>query len=101
MNLTNNYDKCPFIQASDNSNDCIVGWTAITDCIAKHLKAQDKPLKTIAIDCYQGVFEDDILSAFGSKFSRAWFIHTNCAMLTEKELDAFFHPDITDDELFG
>ena len=93
--------KCPFIQASDNSNDCIVGWAAITDCIAKHLKTQDKPLKTIAIDCYQGVFEDDILSAFGSKFSRAWFIHTNCAMLTEKELDAFFHPDITDDELFG
>ena len=101
MSMTNNYDKYPFIRVSDDSNDCVVGWVAITDCIERSLKTLDKPLKTIAIECYQGVFEDDIRVALGSKFPGASIIHADCAMLAEKELNDFFHPDITDDEIFG
>ena len=56
MKYSANYDKYPFVQVSYNSDDCISGWFAITDSISERLKVLEKPLKVVAIECYQGVF---------------------------------------------
>ena len=101
MKYSANYDKYPFVQVSYNSDDCISGWFAITDSISERLKVLEKPLKVVAIECYQGVFENDIRNAFAGRFNNALFVHTDSAMLPEEKINDFFYPDITDDELFG
>ena len=55
MKYSANYDKYPFVQVSYNSDDCISGWFAITDSISERLKVLEKPLKVVAIECYQGM----------------------------------------------
>ena len=67
MKYSANYDKYPFVQVSYNSDDCISGWFAITDSISERLKVLEKPLKVVAIECYQGVFENDIRNAFAGR----------------------------------
>lgn len=89
------------MQVSYNSDDCISGWFAITDSISERLKVLEKPLKVVVIECYQGVFENDIRNAFAGRFNNALFVHTDSAMLPEEKINDFFYPDITDDELFG
>jgi len=101
MKYSANYDKYPFVQVSYNSDDCISGWFAITDSISERLKVLEKPLKVVVIECYQGVFENDIRNAFAGRFNNALFVHTDSAMLPEEKINDFFYPDITDDELFG
>ena len=71
MKYSANYDKYPFVQVSYNSDDCISGWFAITDSISERLKVLEKPLKVVAIECYQGVFENDIRNAFAGRFNNA------------------------------
>ena len=68
MKYSANYDKYPFVQVSYNSDDCISGWFAITDSISERLKVLEKPLKVVAIECYQGVFENDIRSASAFRY---------------------------------
>ena len=53
MKYSANYDKYPFVQVSYNSDDCISGWFAITDSISERLKVLERPLKVVAIECYQ------------------------------------------------
>lgn len=101
MKYSANYDKSPFIQVSDNSDDCTLGWSAITSRIKEDLGQLDNSLKVIAIECYQGVLESDIHDAFALEFNNALIIHSNSAMLTQDQIEAFFYPDVTDDELFG
>lgn len=74
MKYSANYDKYPFVQVSYNSDDCISGWFAITDSISERLKVLEKPLKVVAIECYQGVFENDIRNAFAGRFNNALFV---------------------------
>ena len=94
MKYSANYDKYPFVQVSYNSDDCISGWFAITDRISERLKVLEKPLKAVAIECYQGVFENDIRNAFAGRFNNALFVHTDSAMLPEEKINDFFYPDI-------
>lgn len=101
MKYSANYDKSPFIQVADNSDDCTLGWSAITSRIKEDLGQLDNSLKVIAIECYQGVFESDIHDVFALEFNDALIIHSNSAMLTQDQIEAFFYPDVTDDELFG
>ncbi|WP_300704458.1 class I mannose-6-phosphate isomerase [Bacteroides sp.] len=101
MKYIANYEKHPFVQISDCSDACTRGWTAITGRIKEHLNQTDRTLKVVAVECYQGVFEEEMREAFTYEFNDAVVIHTTSTMLAEQQIDDFFHPDITDDEVFG
>ena len=62
---------------------------AITDSISERLKVLEKPLKVVVIECYQGVFENDIRNAFAGRFNNALFVHTDSAMLPEEKINDF------------
>ncbi|MDR0845304.1 MAG: class I mannose-6-phosphate isomerase [Tannerella sp.] len=101
MKLQPNYDKFPVVKVSDRSEDCLTGWDAITGETDKRLQGLNKPAATIVIECYQGVNEAEIVSAFAAKYPAATVILSSEAMLPEQVINEFFQPDITDDEVFG
>ncbi|MDR3260378.1 MAG: class I mannose-6-phosphate isomerase [Tannerella sp.] len=101
MKTTSNYDKTPFIRVSGRAEDCLTGWSAVTGETAGRLQSLDKPVATVVIECYQGVHEAEIASAFAERYPDAVIIHSSEAMLPEHVINDFFYPDITGDELFG
>ncbi|MDR1600974.1 MAG: class I mannose-6-phosphate isomerase [Tannerella sp.] len=100
MNKSPNYDKHPYIRVSGRPDDCLTGWDAICNEIKYRLAAGSLPA-TVAIECYQGVLEDEIVDALQSRFEQATVARSADAMKTADEINNFFHDDITGDELFG
>ena len=86
---TNGYNKFPFIQLPGRVK---TGWEQIIDF------ATGGDIKTITIDCYQGVFIDEIENAFENK---VLFIRTEDFFKSEKEIREMTQRDVTDDEVFG
>ncbi len=86
---TNRFNKYPFIEIPGNVKN---GWEQIIDSFS------DSGIKTITIDCYQGVFIDEIENAFENK---VLFIRTEDFFKSEKEIRDMTQRDVTDDEVFG
>jgi hypothetical protein len=101
INKSPNYDKYPYIRVSDRADDCLTGWEAICNEIKRRLAASDDRPATLAIECYQGVFEDEIIEAMRSRFGQATIVRSAEAMKSVAEINDFFRDDITGDELFG
>jgi hypothetical protein len=95
-----NYDKYPYIRVSGRTDDCLTGWDAVCDEIARQLPSAGCPA-TVVIECYQGVFENEIIEALQSRFKQAVILASAVAMKPAAEIDSFFRDDITGDELFG
>jgi mannose-6-phosphate isomerase class I len=86
---TNRFNKYPFIEIPGKVKS---GWTEIKKfCI-------DGENKSITIDCYQGVFIEEIKYAFDKK---ALFIQTEDFFKSEKEIRDMTQRNVTDDEVFG
>ena len=85
-----NYDKYP---ATTVKGDVYVGWEAIRNVLDNCVKWP------LAVDCYTGVFENDIIAALAGIGCK--IVRTNDLMLKEaavREMTARF---MTDDVLFG
>ena len=96
-----NYDKHPYICVSDRTDDCLTGWDAIGNEIKRRLTAMADSPATVAVECYQGVLEDEIIEALQCRFEGATVVRSAVAMKPAAEIDDFFRDDITGDELFG
>ena len=94
------YDKYPYIRVSDRPDDCLTGWDAIGNEIKCRLAATGLTA-TVAVECYQGALEDEIVEALQSRFERATIVRSADAMKPAAEINDFFRDDITGDELFG
>ncbi|MDR1336203.1 MAG: class I mannose-6-phosphate isomerase [Tannerella sp.] len=101
MKTVSNYDKYPYIRVSDRSADCLTGWQAVTEEIDRKVKQLNRPVVTVVVECYQGVHEKEIVAALAERFPGSRAILSREYMRSADEINAFFHPDITDDELFG
>lgn len=85
----NRFNKYPFIEIPGDTKS---GWEQIAKfCI-------DDEKKLITIDCYQGVFVDEIEKAFENM---TLFIRTEDFFKSEREIREMTHRDVTDDEVFG
>jgi mannose-6-phosphate isomerase class I len=60
-----------------------------------------KPVTKIVVECYHGVHIQEISAAFAEQFPDATVVFSQDTMLHSNEINAFFAPDITEDELFG
>jgi hypothetical protein len=101
MKTVSNYDKYPCVRVTGCAEDCLTGWPVITKEIDSRIRQLGKPAATIVVECYQGVHEAEIVSAFAAQFPDAAIMRASESMLPENVIQAFFHPDVTDDELFG
>ena len=87
------YDKSPFISAG-NPEECLTGWPAITSVL------QEQP-GPICIECYPGVFLDDLQYAFAKHMPDWDVIFAGDALLSESILQARFAELLTEDPVFG
>jgi len=94
-----NYNKYP-VTETGLKNAGVSGWNAITNLLEETIAALQSKKLTIAVECYHGLYDAEILSALQKKFDAKYIISTDY-FLSEKEIDALVHPDVTDDEVFG
>lgn len=85
-----NYDKFP---ATRVNGYVYVGWNDILSAI------YEDDASPLAIDCYAGVFEEEVEAAFSTGFDD--IIRTRELMKTESDVHAMTERFMTDDVLFG
>ena len=85
-----NYDKFP---ATAIEGSVKVGWEAISQSLSDGLNT------VLAVDCYTGVYEDELENALCGSFSE--IVHTKDLMKSEPEVRAMTGRFMTDDVLFG
>ncbi len=86
-----NYDKAPFVNVPGHA--CDIGW----DAIAARLTGA-----VVAIECYPGVHETEVLNELRQRLKPAVVVHTREAMLPPAEIDKLVEPFLGDnDPVFG
>lgn len=100
LDKPSNYDKYPVVAIPEHTT-CQRGWESILHEIKTRLNTVSKAQQTVVIECYQGVLDHEVETAFRQAFGQAKHIHSVAAMRSEDELYALFKDDVTDDELFG
>ena len=97
-----NYDKFPVVRVTDHAeNVCWQGWPQVVAQLRQSLSAIDKPVKKLVIECYQGVYDEEVRGELKRSFPEAIWVDSESAMKSPKEIDRFLKDDITDDEIFG
>jgi mannose-6-phosphate isomerase class I len=92
------FNKFPSIKVNTTA-ECVVGFDAIGAEISKSI--HKKSANTIVIECYQGVFIEDILVFIRKSFPQAHVIESHSAMKDETEVRRLTHSSVTDDRIFG
>jgi mannose-6-phosphate isomerase class I len=88
------YDKAPFVPAGPAS-DCVSGWDAITQTLRENTRG------TVCIECYPGVFLDEVQQALAA-FMPDWrVLRTRSALLPSSVLEQRFEDLLSDDPVFG
>lgn len=91
-----NYDKTPFITVKGQGENCHEGW----ETVGRVIKDAAQGKKLVAIECYPGVQDDEIIPHLKAALPGTFF-YTRDAMLSEEKVLQLVYPDTTDDEIFG
>jgi mannose-6-phosphate isomerase class I len=87
------YDRAPFIAVGE-PEECLAGWSAITSALS------EAP-GPICIECYPGVFHDEVQHALAEYMPSWQVILADDALLPESTLEARFVGLLTEDPVFG
>src|SRR5437016_5959327 len=98
MRAASEYDKFPTIPAQAGSDCAWQGWNSILECIRGQLS---KGARRIAIECYPGVFEDEMANALGEGLNPSQVIRVSNCYKPAREIEAMTSGDLTDDPVFG
>lgn len=95
-----NYDKTPFIEVK--CGDCWRGWPAVTARLREAVAALGKAKTVVAVECYSGVREREVLAALREGLGAALCIESREAFKSPEEIDRLAAPDLGgDDPIFG
>ncbi|MGA2806558.1 MAG: class I mannose-6-phosphate isomerase [Terracidiphilus sp.] len=97
MTRKSNYDKLPSIQAGEEQ-DCIKGWAKIANALLCSLPERGG---VIAVECYPGVFADQIENALQSALAPCAVIRTSELLKTPEAIRAMLAPYLGNDPVFG
>ncbi|MHB8502471.1 MAG: class I mannose-6-phosphate isomerase [Candidatus Acidiferrales bacterium] len=94
-----NYDKRPFVQVSADERDCEAGWNEV----GAHLRAViGAARRVVCVECYPGVFVDEIESALKADLHPAIVVCAEECMKTPQEIDRLTKPYLrNEDPVFG
>ncbi|MBV8865437.1 MAG: class I mannose-6-phosphate isomerase, partial [Acidobacteriaceae bacterium] len=95
--MSSNYDKHPYISISSDLRDCICGW----ESIAGQLRTIIKERATVCVECYPGVFEEDIERAICDFFPEAAIVRARDYLKPSHQIEAMLCPDLSEDPVFG
>ncbi len=96
------YDKSPFIPVPGREAECWRGWEEIASRLRSSVAVESGHC-VVAIECYSGVLDDEVLGHLRSAFPDALWIETRAeAFCDSLEIDALVTPDLGgDDPIFG
>ncbi|SIS86511.1 Mannose-6-phosphate isomerase, class I [Zobellia uliginosa] len=95
-----NFNKTPFVPITGNQN-CYVGWEQIGPEIQSVLDKVPRKKKVLAVECYHGVDEQEILNGLEKHLGPVRIIRSSEAFKTEAEISKMVFADVTDDRIFG
>ncbi|MCF8229131.1 MAG: class I mannose-6-phosphate isomerase [Bacteroidales bacterium] len=96
-----NFNKDPFVKVKGFEQEAFEGWEDITARLSKACEELEKQKKVIVLECYQGVYHDELLDGIIKAVNPDHtFLSHNC-FLPENEIRSISHPDVTDHRIFG
>ena len=94
-----NFEKFPEIKIEGHS--CTTGWSNISTLLSLHIDTVNKEKTVIAIDCYHGVYTDEIINNVKELTGVTKVISAENALKTQDKIDLLVYPYVTDDPVFG
>lgn len=101
INANNRYDKEPFIEVSEAIGHAWQGYDDIIDEIKRKIKERENRKTIIAIDCYHGVYDEEILTAFSKGIKPDLIVRAGDANYSYDEIEKMLNRNITQDRIFG
>lgn len=98
INRKSNYDKYPEILVSQSSDGAFLGYEEICSEISSKII---KKKNIIAIDCYMGVYEDEVLENISKYIEFNKVIFTKNIFFDGEKITDIFNDSLTDDRVFG
>jgi mannose-6-phosphate isomerase class I len=92
------FNKKPSIKIKGN-HECLISWDQIGAELFK--KVRPATPYVVVIECYQGVFIDDIVKGLCNFMQIDQIIYADTVMKTTEEIEEMTYPDVTDDRVFG
>lgn len=96
---SSNFNKYPTIKISGREDKCVVGWDDIIAKLNHEITALGSKA-VVVIDCYQGVFHNEVLKSTSTLHFDNQFM-TADAFKSVEEIEKMVYPDVTDDRVFG
>jgi len=93
------YDALPTVRVSDDRTLVAEGWGETAAVLAS--RACDQPRCVIAVECYPGVFVDEIEACLSDALAFAAVVRTEGALQPPEELERRLEPYLGDDPVFG
>ena len=96
--MSSSYDKYPIISITSDSTDCDLCWISIADKLSNIYKSGKR---IICIECYPGVYEDEIRNVLTRVFSPAEIFCVSQSLKTSTDIDRMLVAELSDDPVFG
>jgi hypothetical protein len=91
-----NFDKFPEVKI--DGHNCARDWDNINQIILSQINSWNKEKAVIVIDCYHGVYTDEIISNVKKIVGSGRVFNSNAALLSEEEINSMVYPYVTDDQ---
>jgi len=95
-----NFQKFPFVEVKIGTK-VYVGWEQIILHINSVVSKMNKKEKVIVVECYQGVFEEEIIEEFSNGLKPDLLIKAENLYWDENKIKEIVYPDVTEDRVFG
>ena len=97
-----NYDKFPFVSVPDGVNACVAHWDSIGERLRQAAAKHGARKMVIAVECYPGVHEDEVLRELQSQLKPALTLRAAEAMLPPEKINLLVAPFLGgNDPVFG
>ena len=96
--MKSNFDKFPKVKIKGH---CTTGWNNIGDVLQNGIDKKQHDKVIIAIECYHGVYVNEIETALQQNFSTAEIINSSSALKSKDDIEKMVYPFVTDDPVFG
>ena len=94
-----NYDKEPVIKVDSKKDEAFSGYGDIINEIKKSINGKDKCIVTV--ECYPGVRQDEILTAFANGLSPRMVVSADDYSFSGDRITKMIERELTDDRVFG
>ncbi len=96
-----NYDKYPFVEVTDDDDDCLYGWESIGQKLREALLENQNPPLVLTVETYQGVLHEDVKQHLTNTINPDLVIDSSNALLPEYRIEEIMDEFLPEDPVFG